>query len=491
METPLQRPECELVASGRCSITNPPVRRERRKMFRRLNSCAVPGYAPLCMDSNDPDTVKCSYMKRLLRDIPKPDPSFLTEFRIFVQSYLDENVPSVQPMGFEEWLDSTSYNEQRKEQLRQAHLDLRGGRPSRRAASHVDSFVKSEFYTEWKHARMINSRSDSFKAYSGPFFKAIENAVYSLPEFIKHTPVADRPAAVLALKQAGRRYYQTDFTAFESHFTPEVLDNCECLLYAHCLKNYPADAAFINSTLMGNNRMRTRSGIATTVRGRRMSGDMCTSLGNGFTNLMLAKFITSRKGGMLVGFVEGDDGLFATDVPLSQSDYERLGWTIKIDEVDDPCTASFCGMVFAESGQIIKDPRKFMMGFGWTQSFLHAGPKIMDELLRAKAMSAVCETPQCPIIGAIARYALAHTQGSTPRFVHDGYHTPIGTDWEPNDYNPSHDTRLLFEKLYGITVDEQIRCEELATQGKFGEISQIVPPTPAQLEYSTKYVVAT
>lgn len=40
---------------------------------------------------------------------------------------------------------------------------------------------------------MINSRSDAFKAFSGPFFKAIEKVVYEMPEFIKHTPVPDRP----------------------------------------------------------------------------------------------------------------------------------------------------------------------------------------------------------------------------------------------------------------------------------------------------------
>ena len=332
VETPLARPTSKFVDSGEASVHLPGKRRDRRRMFRRLNSCAVPGYAPLCMDTNDPDTVECAFKQRLLRDVPDSDAGTLERFRIFVKKFLVENVPKARNMGFEEWLASTSYNQQRKDQLREAYDQLRGGRPTRRQASHIDTFVKSEFYPTWKHARMINSRSDPFKAWSGPKFKAIEEVVYELPEFIKHTPVPMRPGKIRALRRAGRRYFQTDFTAFESHFTPKVLDVCECELYRHCLSDC-ADADFLCSVISGENRMRTRTGVTANVRGRRMSGDMCTSLGNGFTNLMLARFIVHEKGGKLEGFVEGDDGLFCTDVELDSGDYAKLGFTIKIEEV--------------------------------------------------------------------------------------------------------------------------------------------------------------
>lgn len=460
-------------------------------MFRRLNHCAVPGYSPICMDTNDPHTVECAFKQRLLRDVPAPKPGRLLQLRAFVRAFCRKNLPRVPVMEFEDWLASTTYTEERKNELRRAHDELRGGRPTRKQCSHVDTFGKSEFYDTLKHLRLINSRSDFFKVFAGPRFKAIEDVLYELDAFIKHTPVRERAAKIRSLRYAGRRYFQTDFTAFESHFTPDVLRAIECELYNWCLQD-DADCSLLMNTLMGWNKMRTKSGCSAEVKGRRMSGDMCTSLGNGFTNLMLALFLVHEKGGTLEGFVEGDDGLFSTDVPLTKEDYEHLGFTIKVEEIDDPCKGSFCGMIFSESGEIIRNPRKFVQGFGWTQSFISAGPRIMDELLRAKALSTVYETPQCPIVGAFARYALAKTKGVSPRFVLDGYHQAVPRDASNLPaFAPSSDTRELFEEMYNIPAATQIAIEEAVARGDFDEVSSLMPPTWEQADFTSKYVIVT
>lgn len=338
---------------------------------------------------------------------------------------------------------------------------------------------------------MINSRSDAFKVFSGPMFKAIEDVLYSLPWFIKHVPVPERPAKVEALKKAGARYFCTDFTAFESHFTPEFMNICECELYRWCLDS-SMDAEFLCQTLMGVNRMRTRTGCRASVRGRRMSGDMCTSLGNGFTNLMLAKFVAFKNGGELDGFVEGDDGIFVTDVELSTEMYAKLGFTIKIEEVSDPCRASFCGLVFSEAGEIVREPKKFMMKFGWTCSYINAGPKIMAQLLRAKALSTCYETPQCPIIGAFARRSVSQTSHVHPRYEDDGYHCVVLKDTQNiPDFSPDITTRNLFQELYGIDVETQILIENLVLDGKYHEIPALLPPGSDSMAYYSNYVVPT
>lgn len=459
-------------------------------MFRRLNFGAVPGFAPLCMDSNDNQTVESAFTSRLMRPVPAADPEKLARLKTFTRQFLTKYVSRVTPYGFEEWLAETTYTEERKKQLREVHESLRGGRPTRRQASHVDTFVKSEFYPTWKQARMINSRCDAFKVWSGPMFKAIEDEVYRLKPFIKHVPVPDRPALIAGLRQAGSFYYATDYTAFESHFVPEVMEALEIQLYKHCLGAGP-DTRFLCRTLLGKNRMRTRNGIRATVDARRMSGDMCTSLGNGFSNLMLSLFIVHEKGGSLDGFVEGDDGIFRSSVPLEASDYAALGFTIKIERVRDPCTASFCGMVFADSGEIIRDPRRFLAGFGWTQSFLYAGAQIMGGLLRAKALSAAYETPQCPIVGALARAALSETRFFTPRFVNDGFHTIPHDEFEVPDFSPRADTRELFAQLYGIPVLAQLEIEQLIFQHRFDRIQLLLEPDAAMQYYAENYIVIT
>jgi hypothetical protein len=349
--------------------------------------------------------------------------------------------------------------------------------------------VKLESYPTWKEARWINSRSDAFKVYSGPAFKAIEEQLYQNPWFIKHIPVPDRPALVLGLAQAGMRYYENDFKAFESHFTPQVMNACECLLYRHCLQQYPELANVICETLTGKNCLSTRAGVRAQVNGRRMSGDMCTSLGNGFTNLMLVLFIVEQKGGIVRGFVEGDDGLFATTVELSASDYSNLGFEVEIKEIPHPCQGHFCGMTMTSSLEVLKDPRRVFQQFGWTSSFIGAGNQIMDELLRSKALSLCYELPQCPIVGVLARTALALTEGisiahhtSAYREVPEDFTGPTGP------FAPSAEARQLVAELFHISQDQQLLAEEAIANHDMDQLALIIPPSSEVSTYYDRYI---
>jgi len=428
---------------------------------------------------------------RLMRTVPKADPVVLKRLELFVDDFLVKHVPRVRKLEFEEWLDTTGYDETRKAQLRDEREALRGGRPSRRKSRYVKSFVKTESYPEWKYPRMINSRSDAFKAYSGPFFKAIEQVVYELPQFIKHTPVPDRPAKIDALRKAGLRYYETDYSAYECHFEAYIMRALELRLYSWCLADYPEDAKFICDTISGWNHMHTHMGVSAKVKARRMSGDMCTSLGNGFSNLMLTMFLLHEKNADYEGFVEGDDGIVATNALLTPADYATLGFTIKINEVQTPTDAAFCGMICSEELEVIRDPRRFFTTFGWTHSFVHAGDKVMSSLLRAKALSAVYETPQCPIVGLVAREALRITRGVVPRFVADGYHQAPPDEWDLPDFHPSQSARLKMEFKFGVTVREQLAIEDMILAGHLDRVSLVLLPLPAMEQYALNYVETT
>jgi hypothetical protein len=476
---------------GEATLKLPSKRPPRRRMFRRLNHCAVPGYAPLCVDTNDPETVEVAFKARLMRKIPVANPARLLRFEKFVEAYVEKHIRKTKTLSYSDWRSSTHYDAVRLAQLDAAYESLRGGMPTKRERSSIDAFNKAESYPCIKPGRMINSRIDKAKVWMGPKIKPIEDVTYELPEFVKHIPVVDRPKAVAAFKKTGRKFYQTDYTAYESHFIPPFMRICECKLYKHALPGDPEVDAMCE-TLMGDNRMHTRTGVKAVVKGRRMSGDMCTSLGNGFTNLMLAKFLAYEKGGEITGFVEGDDGLFASTVELTAEDFESMGFTIKIVEVTDPCTASFCGMVFAESGEIIRDPYRFIENFGWTRSFLGAGDQIMQQLLRAKALSTAYETPQCPIVGAFARHALSVTRGCLPRFVNDGYHDVCPPDeFSVAPFLPSIDTRHLFEVEYGVPVALQIAVEERIAAGDMDGVARLLPAPTELQRYARDYVVVT
>lgn len=298
--------------------------------------------------------------------------------------------------------------------------------------------------------------------FSGPLFKSIEAEIYKNKHFIKHIPVSERPLLINQLVRPLAKYYSSDYTSFEASFASSFMKVCECELYKYMLPTRANDVNVICRTLVGANLGTTSLGVKFNSPGRRMSGDMCTSLGNGFSNLMLWSFFCERNGALWDGYVEGDDGIFAVysgEAP-SCGDFAELGFKIKLAQHEDPSTASFCGVI-TSGDAIIRDPIDFIANFGWTSSFLLAGKKIHLQLLRAKALSATYETPQCPIVGALARHALSQTRGVIPRYVDDGYHY-----YQPKDeskleaFSPSNSTRELFARLYGITADHQIAVEQ-------------------------------
>lgn len=510
-EIPLPHPESKLVTEGKATIREPLKAMPRRKMFRCTGYGEVPGFYPICMDTRDPETQVAGLKKRLLRDVPAADPLLLGELKGFVQQFVQENFPKIQRPSFEGWLETAPYTEARKQELREAHESLHGGRPTRKEASRVSSFGKSESYEAYKHLRWINSRTDAVKSFLGPYFKAIEGVVYELPWFIKHTPVPERPAKLHALMKAGRRYYFSDYTAYESHFTPEVMDAVECVLYRHCLAD-TEDADFVCNILMGKNRLATRLGVQATLDGRRMSGDMCTSLGNGFTNLMLALFLAHRSGAEMEGFVEGDDGVFSTNMELSSELFEKVGFTIKLVEVTDPLSGipvdtgvshpeswargeyfgAFCGVLCSEDGQQLRDPRKFFSTFAWTLSCIHAGDATMKALARSKALSAVYETPHCPLVSVLARHVLKLTKGVKARAGEgweavNAYKVAVCDEDKWPEFNPTDATRALFARLFSISIPAQLEVERRFRSGDFF-ILDLVQPHPDMTHYGDRFI---
>jgi len=320
----------------------------------------------------------------------------------------------------------------------------------------------------------------------------MERVVYDLEldgfkPFIKHVPVPERPSLIKDLRAYGQHYIQTDYSAFEASFAPEFMNVCECELYRRLLANHPVLAEMICQTLIGLNRCSTRQGVRFQCCGKRMSGDMCTSLGNGFTNLMLWSFICERHGYKWKGYVEGDDGIFAVSHTPKVSEFAEFGFELKLQEYPDPSLASFCGIVLVDD-DIIRDPYKFLANFGWTDRFHYAKSKVQAELLRAKALSTCYETPQCPIVGVLARRALEDTRSVRPRYVDDGYHTAPPDEFKIPSFKPSDSVRAVFGQLYGISPQLQLEIESLVESKKFDQVVALMPAPEQYVRYASAYV---
>lgn len=434
--------------------------------------CHVKNVALPHPDPSDSNTLQAGVCKRFLMKPPKADRAELNNFNIFVRKWIRENLVPLDShcdVSVETWLSKTSYPAWRKEQLLRKYNAIQDPRAKRLFM--VKSFMKDECYPEYKHARAINSRTDEFKTLVGPIFKAIEKELFKLDWFIKKIPVKDRASYIQEKLGFGQRFFCSDYTAYESHFVREVMKACEWELYEYMTSALPDHEEFMYyvKEVIGGLNVCVFKYFKVEVEATRMSGEMNTSLGNGFSNLMLMLYL-SEKAGLknITGVVEGDDGLFTGIGPFPKSeDFEKLGFTIKIEVVDRLSDASFCGLVFdPEDRVVVTDPIAEMCSFGWTTAqYARASKRRKMELLRCKAISLAYQYGECPILNALARYGLRVTTG---------YRAKLGNvnEWERDKFleakmyagvlkrDPSNNTRLLVERLYGITIENQMEIEK-------------------------------
>lgn len=445
--------------------------------------CELVGAALPHPDLDEPKTAAAGCFKRFASKPPTPDPALLERLREFVRRWCQHNLkplPADADTSVREWLESTSYPAWRKAELLKKWENVRTIWDDEGVYFICQSFVKDECYVEYKHARGINSRSDEFKCAVGPIFKLIEREVFKNPHFIKHVPVAQRPSYIMdRLYRVGARYFSTDYSSFEALFTADIMDAVEFEMYDYMTRDLPEHDHFMRlcrEVLGGVSELHFRH-FRVQLRATRMSGEMCTSLGNGFANLMFMLFLCELKGCTDVsGVVEGDDGLFTVngDCPTTE-DFKRLGLVIKMEEHSDLARASFCGLVFVPEDKInVTNPLEVLASFGWaSRRYARSSDKTLRALLRCKALSYAHQYPGCPIISSLAWYGLRVTQdvqickmlrvmnarGAMNQWEREQLMAAIADHDHIPRVAPPLSTRFLVEDLYGVTVEHQLRIE--------------------------------
>lgn len=451
-------------------------------------------------------SIAAGFKKRVVNPVP---PEFSThaleELGHFVEEWLHRNLEPLSSdtdVSVSTWLADANYPAWRKAEL--AALD-----PDEVAnwKDHImaKSFIKDEFYTELKYPRTINPRDDYFKVFSGPIFHAIEKAVFSLPVFIKKVPIERRAHYIMDQVYAPRsKYVLTDYTSFESSFTREAMENLEMKLYRWMSHRLPGGSSWyhaIHDALTGPQILKSKFVTTRTLAGR-LSGDMCTSLGNGFSNYMLMLFSAHKlQLGELFGVFEGDDGLcrFSSGKVPNAEFFKQFGFNVKMEVVDEIGRASFCGMLFEENScQQMTEPLSVLTSFGWTSArYAKASRKTLLALTRSKALSLAFERPGCPILSAFAHRVIYLTRGIDCRWVANSRNTThwlreriqyVTTHVAPYEV-PTSETRLLFEQLFSIPVSVQLQAEEAISELQLGEFELELPFPSLWRSIWDRYVV--
>lgn len=386
----------------------------------------------------------------------------------------------------EEWLETTSYTMKEKESLVN---ELEKEPVLKKESLKCKCFCKAETYPEFKHLRPIKSRSDRWKVEVGPLFSAVNRVLFHHPCFVKLIPIADRPKYLKELVSfLGCAVDCTDFSTFEAHFIASFMYIMEFVFYSYVFSRNHNHDEFLNKIrpVLSGEQVFKYKFFTTSHRATRASGEMCTSSGNGFANFCLFKYIARIKQAYYAeGGHEGDDGATCTKPDESRptaKDYDDLGWICKSFSVPTFSEASFCGIVSDQEDLInVTDIKKAVCEFGWTsEKYAHANKTTLMALLRAKGFSMVYQYPGCPILDALGHYALRITDTEVVRgrlaqlmqtkFL-DLYKRQILADAiekitneRPNRITSPTNTRMLVERLYGISATKQQSIESYLDQ---------------------------
>lgn len=435
-------------------------------------------------DVTHPDSLIDGIAKRMAYNPPPYQRGLRRRFRRFVKKWVQKNLRPIEhndDLGFEEWLETTNYPGWRKDELRKTWNDILEKdsfwileKDRLHENADVKLFCKEENYPEYKLPRGIWARVDEFKDISGPFFKRIEKELFKLPYFIKKVPKHQRPQYIKDLiERSNLKYICTDFTSFESLFTTDMMMDCEAILYKYMSsKNLLMQrlCRMILLVLTGDNVCGNKY-FKVAVDAKRMSGEMNTSLGNGFSNLMFLLFAFHEHNiGFTGPIVEGDDGLAGVDGDIPAQYFTDMGLNVKLEVKENIGEASFCGIV-ADMQELINitEPLQHLCFVPWvSRRYTFCGDEAFYGLIKSKALSLAYEYPGCPILdkysrkllGLLAKWKVKHdkTDSWKYRIALEAERAMNSGSFPQRTTGPC--TRVLMEKVFGIPISAQLLFEK-------------------------------
>jgi len=399
-------------------------------------------------------------------------------------------------LTFEEWLSTRPYNEHRKNESRAARskvgelesvdlVNIRGKarRELLKKVRKIQSFVKTEFRNgcftdddEFKEPRGIHAACDLYKARVGPAVGSMEGVVYKLQWLIKHDNPLDKLLKMEGLDHNAKFILSTDYTKFENSFKREIQDACEFQLYKHLLARHPNEFAWLQ--LQSSDFTAKYKHVLASSTAVRMSGEMTTSLGNSFSNLMLMMFALYKVGAdhmKISGVFEGDDGLTCTDVMPDTSVWNDLGFIVKLKVEESVQSASFCGHVYDRCERVlVADPLYHLAKAGYTTKAVSAGKETRDKLTAASGFALLASYASNPILGKLGERMLRSTPTTERQYLAWFAHSALFDSYERANMrqalkhhaiDPSPRSRAIVATVFGVPVDVQLLIEREIDSG--------------------------
>lgn len=442
-------------------------------------------------DTSDKFNLTEGFKKRIAPRHNIPELYLRARLQAFVYGWCRSNLTPLPEYNDEErdrlfaqWTSENNYTQKRNAHMAEYYNDFKQN-GLRNKDYVVKSFIKSECYDEVKQPRYINSRTDKFKAVVGSWTHLIEKEVFRTPYFIKGHDPKELPTLLKRL-EGKRNYYATDYSSFESSFSEELTQVVEQELWEYMLVNNK-DICNIFRKAYGVQIIESKQYHAR-ISGTRMSGEMWTSLGNGFTNLMLMLFYAESMGINIDGYVEGDDGIFATDddydaCPINISNFmASYGFDLKIDHYNCIEECRFCqnayspvtGTQYVTLRHIAKTQFTFNKADFNSRKFTSNKHHLL-KVLKCKLLSLKAVGGSTPVIYYLSRSLLSKLSniklnGRYKRRIYKELQFKIRHDSvrEPNliDF-------IEYQHMFGVSVSEQINIIDYMKTYVLGTIMTI------------------
>jgi hypothetical protein len=413
---------------------------------------------------------------------------------------------------FEKWTHEQVVSSYKVSRLRtryeEARLSLLVDGLSTRRDADVSAFVKAEKLGSYKlhKPRVIMGRSPRYNLELASYLKPLEHVVY--PAFRGWSDMYTRTrligkglngeerASLLRrkmLSHPGMVCFEVDCKSFESHLVTAMLQE-EHGIYASLLKS-PRLRELLSWQLEFPGRF--RSGVSFRAKGVRASGDFNTGLGNtlimcclvlGVASSLRTKFDFLADGDNAVVFVASEHlHLWRRELPNL---FLSMGHEAEIGET----SSEVSGIVFGQSKPLcvngrwtmIRDPDKVLSSaFSGHQHYneMRGGMRVLKSVAYCEAVL----NRGVPVLQAFAHAMLTRLKHVS--FVREGFDlgnyeyqrvVSMSDGWRQTNYEQiSLDARLLFEKSWGYSVEEQLRLEASFLVGHIPERWDDVPPSSA------------
>lgn len=482
----------------------------RRHVAARVIGPVVDGYCLPKPDTHFQENYKMSQDKRMFQELPKPT-KLNRHFRSFVRNnikWLWEPLPADTDYSFESFMSEYDKPVSRKDEIRKGmeRLSTMESIPEECIANkdydvlcqyemfrylcrYKEHLKSGETKKDYHAPRSIRAPQDGAIGMFGPISKRVEHGIFHTGVgskfFIKGIPVFDRPKYIMERLDGKGHVYATDFSNFESSISSGLMKIVEHQVYQYMTKLHQGSLMRMKLMELCHAGVKFSYSGETCIayEGKRSSGEMTTSVGNGLTNFFVCMYICYLKGVHprdFKGVFEGDDGLIVVpdEVKLTAQDFADFGLKIKMEEFSQVNEAHFCSLVFDKVNlSNLVDPILKLVSFGWSRSKkrLAQNKGTLSALCRFAAVSLIYEAPQCPIVSVLGRRLLELTEGvrcdmSEKQWWHEQFLPNVDFDWIRPDiaarlYAGIPDcNRHLVESVFNVTVAEQLFMERVISQ---------------------------